>query len=148
MIRRWFISLWVLPVWLTAFGLAWIVLFLGHELVMVFAARTLQWGEYILTLVHVLYYMITGLSMMVFFVLSLDYLKQAARDRRLGKGALRLIGTILPLIALIQAGLTLYGHFSADLVGLLLMAVEALAGACMLLLAASIRSGEAEAAGR
>jgi hypothetical protein len=135
MIRRWFISLWVFPVWLIAFGLAWIALFLGHELVMVFAAQTMRWGQYIGSLVHVVYYIIAGLFMMGFFILSLDYLKQSARKTMLLRGSLISLAMPLLIIALLQAGLMLYGYFPADLIGILLMAVEGLAGACMLLLA-------------
>jgi hypothetical protein len=135
MIRRWFISLWVFPVWMLVFALGWVIVFLGHDLVMVFAVKTMQWGEYVAPLIHILYYILTGLFMMGFFILSLEYLKQTARKGMLLSGSLASIGMSLIIIALFQAGLTLYGYFPADLIGILLMAVEGLAGTGMLLFA-------------
>jgi carbon starvation protein CstA len=145
MIRKWFISLWVFPVWVIGFALAWVVVFLGHELSMVFAAKTLRCDEYTLPLVHISYYLVAGLVTMGFFIASLEYLKRSARKDMLLGGSLTLIGGILIAIALVQAGLTLYEYLPADLVGILLMAVEGLAGACMLL-AARLRAAGSRAA--
>jgi len=141
MIRKWFISLWVFPVWILGIALALVILFLGHELAMVFAARTLQADQYGLPLVHIAYYMMAGVLLLVFIFISLEHLKRSAQKTRLLAGSLTLTGGLLLAIALVQAGLTAYGYFPADLVGILLMAVEGLAGICMLL-AARLRAGE------
>lgn len=73
--------------------------------------------------------------MVIYFVLSMEYLSQSARKDMLLRSSLFTIGTPLLIIALTQAGLTLYGYFPADRLGILLMAAEGLAGTGMLIFA-------------
>lgn len=141
MIRRWFFSLWVFPVWLLVFAMEWVIVFLGYDLVMVFGVQTLRWGGYIVPLVHILYYIVAGLVILASCIFIFEYLKHSAQEGVLLRGSLISIGVPLLIIALIQTGLTLYGYFPADLIGLLLMAVEGLAGTCMLLIARLLKPG-------
>jgi hypothetical protein len=129
----------VLAVWLTGFILAMVIILLWHELLMVFVVSTLGWEKYIVSLVHFLYYAVAGLLWMAFFLLQLEYLNRSARKGMLLAASMVTLGVQLLIIALGQAGLTLYGFFPADVFGLVLMAGEGLAGAGMLSLARYMR---------
>ncbi len=135
MIARWLANLKVFLVWLLGFVLAWIILFLGHEVLMVFIVNTLRGGQYIVPLIHILYYCTVGLLIVMVFLLSMEYLKRSAQKGMLLMGAMLSIGTELLIIALAQAILTLYGFLPGDPLGILLMAAEGLVGVGMLFLA-------------
>jgi hypothetical protein len=139
MVARWFVNLRVFLVWLLGFALALIIMILYHELVMVFVVSTLQWEENIILLVHVLYYLLTGLLWFAFFLISMEYLKQSAGKSMLLRGSLLIAGTQLLLISLAQVGLTLYEYFPADRLGITLIVVEGLLGASALFLARHTR---------
>jgi hypothetical protein len=139
MVARWFTNLRLLAVWLLGFILAMVIILLWHELVMVFVVNTLGCGKYVVPLVHFLYYSLAGLLWMVFFLLHLEHLNRSARKGMLLVASLVTLGVQLSVIALGQAGLTLYGFFPADVFGLMLMAGEGLAGAGMLALAGYLR---------
>jgi hypothetical protein len=62
------------------------------------------------------------------FVPSLGYLKRSAQKETLLRDLLLVIGMLLLIIGLNQAGLTPYGHFPADRPGIMLMAIEGLLG--------------------
>ena len=150
MAARRFTNLRVIAVWLKAFALTMIIILLWHELLMVFVVNTLGWGRYVVPLVHILYYCITGLIWVGFFVLHLEHLNRLARKGMLREAALVTLGAELLLIALGQAGLTVYGFLASDAPGLLLMAAEGLAGGGMLLYAQKLktRAGKMDTAGR
>ncbi len=135
MLIRWFMNIRVFLVWLLGFAFAMVILILWHELLMSFVVNTLLWSENITQLIHVLYYCLTGLLWVVFFVLSLTYLNRSAQKGRLLRGALLIFGIQLLLTGLAQAGLTLYRYFPADWPGILLILVEGLLGAGMLFFA-------------
>jgi hypothetical protein len=141
MVAHWLRALRILLVWLIGFIQAWIILFLGHEAWMVFAVNTLRLGEYTVPLVHMLYYCLMGFLMVLYFLLSMEYLHRSGREGRLLKSALLSIGAPLLLIALMQAGLTAYGFYPADRLGIFLMAAEGSAGAVMLFFAGRLKKG-------
>jgi hypothetical protein len=125
----------IITAWLVGFGLTLVIVLLWHELVMVFAVNTLHWDQYVLSLVHILYYCIAGLMWVGFFIAHMEYLNRSAGGGRLLEAASIITGAQLLLIALGQVGLTLYGFFPADVVGIVLMTGEGLAGAILLGLA-------------
>ncbi len=125
--------------WLIGFGLTLVIVLLWHELVMVFAVNTLQWDKYVLSLVHIFYYCGAGLLWVGFFIAHMDYLGRSAREGRLLEAASIITGAQLLLIALGQLGLSLYGFFPADTLGIALMAGEGLAGAFLLALARHLK---------
>ncbi|MBN2117591.1 MAG: hypothetical protein JW730_13525 [Anaerolineales bacterium] len=138
MVARWLMNLRVFLVWLLGFALAMVILILWHELVMVFVINTLRLGENIIPLIHILYYLLAGLLWFVFFLISMEYLKRSARKGMLLRGSLLVIGTQLLIIGFGQAGLTLYGYFPADQLGIILIAAAGLLGAGMLFFARHI----------
>jgi hypothetical protein len=71
----------------------------------------------------------------LYFLLSMEYLNRSSREGMLRRGALVNIGTPLLVIGFLQAGLTAWGFYPADRLGILLMAAEGSAGALMLLAA-------------
>jgi hypothetical protein len=132
MSAKWLASIRIFAVWLVGFGLTLVIVLLWHELLMVFVVNTLGWDRYGVPLVHILYYCIAGLLWVGFFMLHLEYLNRSARKGKLLEASLGTFGAQLPLIALGQAGLMLYGFLPADALGLALMAGEGLAGAILL----------------
>jgi hypothetical protein len=144
MIARLFTGLWILLAWLFGFLLALVILFLGHELLMVFVVNTLHWGKNVVPLVHILYYITGGMLLVIYFVLSMDYLNQSAQEGMLLKTSLVTIGTPLIIIGLTQAALTLYGFLPADTLGVGLMAAEELAGMGALFIARRLKERSPE----
>ncbi|MBN2084671.1 MAG: hypothetical protein JW748_05560 [Anaerolineales bacterium] len=128
-------SIRIFAVWLIGFGLTLVIVLLWHELLMVFVVNTLGWGRYAVPLVHITYYCGAGLLWVAFFIIDMEYLNRSVREGRLFEAASITIGAQLWLIALGQAGLTLYGFFPADALGIALIGGEGLAGAILLGLA-------------
>ena len=139
MLARWFANLRIFAAWLVGFGLTLVIVLLWHELVMVFTVNTLHWDRYALSLVHILYYCAAGLMWVAFFIAHMEYLNRSAREGRLFEAVSIITGAQLLLIALGQAGLTLYGFFPADPLGIGLMAGGGLSGAILLGLARYLR---------
>ena len=111
MLARWFTSIRVLLVWLLGFALALIIGILWHDLMMAFIVDTLQWGQYVAQLIHVLYYSLAGLLLVAYIVLIKDYFSRSAQKGLFLSRSLLAIGIELILISLGQAGLTLYRIF-------------------------------------
>ena len=132
MIACWFTSIRVLLVWLLGFALALIIGILWHDLMMAFIVDTLQCGQYVVQLIHLLYYSIAGLLLVAYIVLIKDYFSRAAQKGLFLSRSLLTIGIELILIGLGQAGLTLYRIFPADWPGIALISSEGLAGIGML----------------
>ena len=137
---RWFQGLRIFLVWLIGFVLAMVIMFLWHELLMVFVVNTLHADRYVAPLVHILYYLIAGLIWVMYFLLSKEYLNRFAEKGMLVIGTLRIIGVQLLIIATGQVGMLVYGFLPADRLSILLMAAEGAGGAGMLILAGRLKA--------
>jgi len=135
MIARWFTNIRIFLVWLLGFALALIIMALGHELFLVFIINSLGFDNYMVRLMNIVYYLITGLICVAYYILIQDFLGTSAKNGRLLTNSLLTIGIEVLLIFLIHLGLLAYGFFASDGFGILIVTIEGLVAAVMLFFA-------------